>query len=217
MVRRPITPTRELRRDPVTGMPQLPAENAAYLGRSLFTDYLLPVELGGFLLLVAAIGAIAIAQRRRQSGERLHDPGAAAQLPGRRAPSCSSLGMIGFLTRRNLIIMFLCAEMMLQGVAINLVAFARYRGNLQGQVFVLFIVTVAACEAAIALALILMLFRKREIAGRQPLAGLARGGPGADPRRRLQDPLPLPAKPPDAAAAAGRPRTTPQTQETSHV
>ena len=42
--------------------------------------------------------------------------------------------MIGFLTRRNLIVMFLSAEMMLQGVALNLVAFARYRGNLHGQV-----------------------------------------------------------------------------------
>ena len=55
-----------------------------------------------------------------------------------------SLGMIGFLTRRNLIIMFLCVEMMLQGVSINLAAFARYRGNLQGQAFILFIVTLAA-------------------------------------------------------------------------
>src|SRR5436190_3105920 len=72
------------------------------------------------------------------------------------------LGMIGFLARRNLIIMFLCAEMMLQGVAINFVAFARYRGNLQGQAFVLFILTVAACEAAIALALILMLYRRKK-------------------------------------------------------
>jgi NADH-quinone oxidoreductase subunit K len=71
------------------------------------------------------------------------------------------LGMIGFLTRRNLIIMFLCAEMMLQGVTINLVAFARFRGNLEGQAFTLFIITVAACEAAIALALILMLFKRR--------------------------------------------------------
>jgi NADH-quinone oxidoreductase subunit K len=72
-----------------------------------------------------------------------------------------ALGMIGFLARRNFIIMFLSAEMMLQGVAINLVAFARYRGNLQGQVFVLFLLTVAACEAAIALALVLMLYRTR--------------------------------------------------------
>jgi NADH-quinone oxidoreductase subunit K len=72
-----------------------------------------------------------------------------------------ALGMIGFLARRNLIIMFLSAEMMLQGVALNLVAFARYRGNLQGQTFVLFMLTVAACEAGIALALILLLYRSK--------------------------------------------------------
>jgi NADH-quinone oxidoreductase subunit K len=72
-----------------------------------------------------------------------------------------ALGLIGFLARRNLIVMFLSAEMMLQGVAINLLAFARYRGNLHGQTFTLFIITVAACEAAIALALILMLYKSR--------------------------------------------------------
>src|SRR6266446_6493393 len=72
-----------------------------------------------------------------------------------------ALGMIGFLTRRNLIIMFLSAEMMLQGVALNLVAFAHFRGNLHGQVFTLFILTVAACEAAVALALILVLYRRK--------------------------------------------------------
>ena len=72
-----------------------------------------------------------------------------------------ALGVIGFLARRNLIIMFLSAEMMLQGVAVNLTAFARFRGNLQGQAFVLFILTVAACEAGIALALILMLYRSK--------------------------------------------------------
>lgn len=71
------------------------------------------------------------------------------------------LGAIGFLTRRNLIVLFLSVEMMLQGVALNLVAFARDRGNLHGQVFTLFILTVAACEAAVALALILMLYRER--------------------------------------------------------
>jgi NADH-quinone oxidoreductase subunit K len=71
------------------------------------------------------------------------------------------LGMVGFLARRNLIIMFLSAEMMLQGVAVNLVAFAHFRGNLQGQVLTLFIITVAACEAAVALALIVALYRTR--------------------------------------------------------
>jgi NADH-quinone oxidoreductase subunit K len=72
-----------------------------------------------------------------------------------------ALGLVGFLARRNFIIMFLSAEMMLQGVAINFVAFGRYRGNLQGQGFVLFMLTVAACEAAVALALVLMLYRSR--------------------------------------------------------
>jgi NADH-quinone oxidoreductase subunit K len=76
------------------------------------------------------------------------------------AAALFGIGLVGFLTRRNLIVMFLCAEMMLQAVAINLVAFARYHGNLHGQVFVLFIVAVAACEAGIALALVLMLYRR---------------------------------------------------------
>jgi NADH-quinone oxidoreductase subunit K len=70
------------------------------------------------------------------------------------------IGLVGFLTRRNLITMFLCAEMMLQGVAINFAAFGKYHGTLSGQAFVLFIVAVAACEAGIALALILMLYRR---------------------------------------------------------
>jgi NADH-quinone oxidoreductase subunit J len=60
----PSTPRADIRRDPTTRVPQMPAENSAYLGRSLFTDFLLPVELGGFLLLVATVGAIAIGQRR---------------------------------------------------------------------------------------------------------------------------------------------------------
>ncbi len=71
------------------------------------------------------------------------------------------MGLIGFLTRRNLILMFLCAELMLQGVALNFVAFSRRHGDLNGQVFTLFIITVAACEAALALALILMLYHRR--------------------------------------------------------
>jgi NADH-quinone oxidoreductase subunit K len=73
-----------------------------------------------------------------------------------------TLGLIGFIVRRNLIILFLCAEMMLQGVALNFVAFARYHGNLQGQAMVLFLIAIAACEAAIALALILMLYRRKK-------------------------------------------------------
>ncbi len=74
-----------------------------------------------------------------------------------------SLGLIGFLARRNMIVMFLSAEMMLQGVSVSLVAWGRWHNNWDGQVLVIFILTVAACEAAIALALMLMLFQRRGV------------------------------------------------------
>lgn len=70
-----------------------------------------------------------------------------------------ALGLTGFLVRRNLIVMFLCAEMMLQGISLSLVAWGRYHENWGGQLMVIFIITVAACEAGIAMALILMLCR----------------------------------------------------------
>jgi NADH-quinone oxidoreductase subunit K len=71
------------------------------------------------------------------------------------------IGMIGFLSRRNMIVMFLSVEIMLQGVSLSLVAWGRFHNDFDGQVLVLFIIAVAACEAAIALALILAMFVRR--------------------------------------------------------
>ena len=71
------------------------------------------------------------------------------------------IGMIGFVTRRNLIVLFLCTELMFQGVAINLIAFGRYHENLAGQAFVMFVLVIAAAEASLALGLIVLLFRQR--------------------------------------------------------
>ena len=71
------------------------------------------------------------------------------------------IGLIGFVTRRNLIVMFLCTELMFQGVAINLIAFGRYHGNYAGQAFVIFVLVVAAAEASLALGLIVLLFRQK--------------------------------------------------------
>jgi NADH-quinone oxidoreductase subunit K len=71
------------------------------------------------------------------------------------------LGMLGFLTRRNLIVMFLSAEMMLQGISLSLIGFGRYHGNWTGQIFTIMILTVAACEASIGLALIVILYNRR--------------------------------------------------------
>src|SRR4051794_718388 len=72
-----------------------------------------------------------------------------------------ALGLVGFLTRRNLIILFLCTELMFQGVAISLIAFGAFHQNLAGQAFVIFILVIAASEASLALGLIVLLFRER--------------------------------------------------------
>jgi NADH-quinone oxidoreductase subunit K len=72
------------------------------------------------------------------------------------------IGLVGFLVRRNMIIMFLCTELMFQAAAIAMVAFSRFQLNVQGQVFVIFILTVAAAEAALALGLVVLLYRRRE-------------------------------------------------------
>src|SRR5437868_12367449 len=70
------------------------------------------------------------------------------------------IGLVGFLSRRNMIIMFLAAEMMLQGVSISLVAWGRFHNDWGGQMLVIFILTVAACEAGIALALVITLYQR---------------------------------------------------------
>jgi len=71
------------------------------------------------------------------------------------------IGLIGFVTRRNLIILFLSTELMFQGIAVNLIAFGRYHQNLQGQAFVIFLLVIAAAEASVALGLVVLLFRRR--------------------------------------------------------
>lgn len=71
-----------------------------------------------------------------------------------------ALGLIGILTRRNLIVMFLSAELMLQGISVSLVAWSRHHGDWGGQVLVIFVLTVAACEAAVALVFVLQAFAR---------------------------------------------------------
>lgn len=72
------------------------------------------------------------------------------------------MGLIGFLTRRNLIIMFLCTELMFQAAGLALIAFGRFHLNHTGETFVIFVLTIAAAEAAMALALVVLLFRRKE-------------------------------------------------------
>ena len=74
-----------------------------------------------------------------------------------------SLSVAGiFINRRNLILLLMCIELMLLSVNFNFIAFSRYLGDETGQVFVFFILTVAAAEAAIGLAILVVLFRNRQ-------------------------------------------------------
>ena len=72
------------------------------------------------------------------------------------------IGVYGFVARRNVIIMFISIELMLNAVNINLVAISHYMEDLAGQILSFFVITVAAAEAAIGLAIIIALFRNKE-------------------------------------------------------
>jgi NADH-quinone oxidoreductase subunit K len=72
------------------------------------------------------------------------------------------LGVLGFLLKRNIITIFMSIELMLNAVNLTFVAFAAYLHNLNGQVFVFFVMVVAAAEAAVGLAIIIAVFRTRE-------------------------------------------------------
>jgi len=73
-----------------------------------------------------------------------------------------SLGTFGVLTRRNAIVIFMCIELMLNAVNLSFIALSHHLGNLDGQIFVFFIMTVAAAEAAVGLALMITFFRNKE-------------------------------------------------------
>jgi NADH-quinone oxidoreductase subunit K len=103
-----------------------------------------------------------------------------------------TLGALGFLTRRNLILIVLSAEMMLHGVSLTLVTFGRLHHSIEGQAFTIFILTVAACEAGLSLSLVLALYQRtksldvelwselREPDLPPPMAEEDREGPPAD-------------------------------------
>jgi len=73
-----------------------------------------------------------------------------------------AIGVAGVLTRRNAIVVFMCIELMLNSVNLTLVAFSAYRGDVAGQVLVLFVMAVAAAEAAVGLAIVIALYRNKQ-------------------------------------------------------
>ena len=75
-----------------------------------------------------------------------------------------ALGLFGVIIRRNVLVIYMSLELMLNAANLALVAFSRFNNNLDGQVFVFFVITVAAAEVAVGLALIVALYRKRQTA-----------------------------------------------------
>ena len=161
--------------------------NTEELGKLLYTQYVYPFEIAAVILLVAIVAAIALTMRRR-TGTRTQRPSAQiavrredrvriVKMPAekkgvRRMVSLSDYLILGavmfcisiagiFLNRKNVIILLMSIELMLLSVNINFIAFSHYLQDLAGQVFVFFILTVAAAEAAIGLAILVVLFRNR--------------------------------------------------------
>lgn len=73
-----------------------------------------------------------------------------------------TMGVVGVLTRRNAIVVFMCIELMLNAVNLTFVAFSHFFQNVEGQMMVFFVMTVAAAEAAVGLAIVISLFRNKQ-------------------------------------------------------
>ena len=83
-----------------------------------------------------------------------------------------SLGLLGVIMRRNLLIIYMALELMLNAANLALVAFSRFNNKLDGQVMVFFIITVAAAEVSVGLALIVALYRRRQTTHVEDLASM---------------------------------------------
>ncbi len=83
-----------------------------------------------------------------------------------------SLGLLGVIMRRNLLVIYMSLELMLNAANLALVAFSRFNDNLNGQILVFFIITVAAAEVSVGLALIVALYRKRQTAHVEDLTSM---------------------------------------------
>ncbi len=82
------------------------------------------------------------------------------------------IGAVGFLIRRNALIIFMCVELMLNAAGLAFVAASRYRGLLEGQLTIFFVLTVAAAEVAVGLALMVAIFRTKQTTNVDELSGL---------------------------------------------
>ena len=134
----------------------------------LFTKLLLPFEVTSVLILIAILGAVALASHDGSSGRKdwwAMNLNFAQEVPLSwyliLSAMLFSLGVVGFLIKRNLITVFMSIELMLNGVNLSFVTFAQQWHAVKGQIFVFFVMMVAAAEAAVGLAIIIAVFRAR--------------------------------------------------------
>ena len=147
--------------------------NVQALAKVLFRDYLFPFEVTSVLLLVAAIAAMVLAQRKARAVS-LAEVAAARPDPGgdpMRTPiayfivlsgALFAIGTAGVLLRRNALLIFMSVELQLNAVNLALVAFSRMHGDLTGQVLAFFSMVVAAAEVVVGLAIIVAVYRRRQ-------------------------------------------------------
>ena len=136
------------------------------IGQLLFHEFLLPFEITSVLILIAIMGAVVLASKPPTSRRRPGKEGEGLMVPLSYYLVLSGIlfacGVTGFLIKRNIITIFMSIELMLNGVNLSFVAFAAHWHALAGQVFVFFVMVVAAAEAAVGLAIIIAVYRTRE-------------------------------------------------------
>ncbi len=163
--------------------------NTEAIGLVLYTHYVYYFEVAGLILLVAMVGAIVLTLQHRVRVRRQNIGEQVARTPGHldrnppRAPGAGAgrrgmtiglghylsvaailftFGVFGiFLNRKNVIIILMSIELILLAVNINLVAFSTHLGDIVGQIYALIVLTVAAAEAAIGLAILVVFYRNR--------------------------------------------------------
>ncbi len=160
--------------------------NAETIGRVLYTDYVYYFQAAGLVLLVAMIGAIVLTLKHKPGVRRQDIADQVARTPAtgmrvvqikiRRgdramiglahyltvAAILFTIGVFGiFVNRKNVIVILMSIELILLAVNINLVAFSAYLHDVTGQIFAMFVLTVAAAEAAVGLAILVTFFRNR--------------------------------------------------------
>ena len=149
--------------------PGSPAGEPAQLGKPLFTTYLFAFEVTAALLVIAVVGAVVLARRpptvHARPGRAERHRAAGMSLSGAwylgLAAVVFTIGAIGLLVRRNVLVMFMCIELMLNAANLTFVTFARMLNDIGGQVLVFFVLVVAAAEVVVGLGIVVTIYRRR--------------------------------------------------------